>query len=115
MFKSALAAFAAVVMLSGTAAQANPGWVTEDLNFRYGPGTRYGVIAALPACTQIHVYEHHNGWYRATWRGVTGWVSARFVASNDRFCYAPPPPKKHRPHHPRPHQGNNYHYHYYNY
>ncbi len=109
MFKTALAAMISAVLLTG-AASANPGWVTEDLNFRHGPGTRYGVIAALPYCTRIHVYEHYNGWYRATWRGIEGWVSARFVAGSDDFCYAPPPPPKR--HHPR---GNSYHYNYYFY
>lgn len=90
MFKTAIASLLSLALLSGAAA-ANPGWLKEDLNFRYGPGVRYGVIAALPGCTKVHVYDYVDGWYRATWNGITGYVSARYVAGNDAHCYAPPP------------------------
>lgn len=90
MFKKTIASALLFAVMSG-AAMANPGWLKEDLNFRYGPGTRYGVIAALPGCTRVHVYEYVGGWYRATWNGITGYVSARYVSGNDNHCYAPPP------------------------
>lgn len=90
MLKTAIASLLSLTLLAGAAA-ANPGWLKEDLNFRYGPGTRYGVIAALPECTRVHVYDYVGGWYRATWNGITGYVSARFVSDNDGHCYAPKP------------------------
>lgn len=102
MFKTAIASLFSLALLS-SAAVANPAWLKEDLNFRYGPGVRYGVIAALPGCTRIHVYEYVDGWYRATWNGITGFVSARYVAGSDDHCYViqhrPPKRESHRPAH----------------
>lgn len=104
MFKTAIASLLSLALLS-EAAVANPGWLKEDLNFRYGPGVRYGVIAALPGCTRVHVYDYVDGWYRATWNGITGFVSARYVAGNNDHCYVPKPRhhsrKSHAPAHHR--------------
>ncbi len=108
MFKTAIASLLSLTLLS-EAALANPGWLKEDLNFRYGPGVRYGVIAALPGCTRVHVYDYVGGWYLATWKGITGYVSASYVAGNDDHCYVAKPrhiPRKshghgHKPSHKR--------------
>jgi uncharacterized protein YraI len=99
--KTAIASFVAAVVLSG-AAQANSAYVTEDLNFRTGPGVRYDVIAALPGCTRIHVYESYGGWYHATWNGIDGWVSANYVTGDPDGCYRPRyQPPRHYPRHHR--------------
>ncbi len=87
----ATAAIAAVV--STTAAFANPAWTTQDLNFRYGPGSGYHIIASLPYCAQIHVYERYGSWYKASYHGVYGYVSARYVSGSDDHCYYQPKPK----------------------
>lgn len=110
MIKTATVAALCLLVLTG-AARANPGWVLQDLNFRTGPGTGHPVIAALPACTQLHVHARHGGWYRVTWRGLAGWVSARHVAGTPDWCGAPPRPR----HDARPPSGNSYHYHYHYY
>jgi uncharacterized protein YraI len=94
MFKRIALAAIAAVMTTG-AALANPGWTTQDLNFREGPGSDYYVIAAIPACARIHVYEQYGSWYKVTYRGHYGWVSARYVAGNDSHCYYAPPVQKH--------------------
>ena len=104
MFKKLIASALFCTLFSG-AAMANPGWLKEDLNFRYGPGTRYAVIAALPGCTKVHVYEYVGGWYRATWNGITGYVSARFVSGNDAHCYAPQPRHHYKKSHHYGHRG----------
>ncbi len=90
-------ALAAVLALtSAGAGLANPGWATRDLNFRTGPGSDYQVIAALNACTRVHVYESYGGWYRVIWNGYEGWVSARYISGGDDHCYYAPAPRKHK-------------------
>lgn len=86
----------AIALASAGAALANPGWATRDLNFRTGPGSHYEVIASLNACTRVHVYESYGGWYRVTWNGYEGWVSARYVSGSDEHCYDAPTPRKHK-------------------
>lgn len=95
MFKR-LALAAAIALTSAGAALANPGWATQGLKFRTGPGSDYDVIAALHACTRVHVYERYRGWYRVTWDGYEGWVSARYISGSDAHCYYAPAPRKHK-------------------
>ena len=95
MFKR-LALAAAIALTTAGAALANPGWATQDLNFRTGPGSRYDVIASLNACTRVHVYESYGSWYRVTWNGYEGWVSARYISGSDDHCYYAPAPRKHK-------------------
>ena len=95
MFKR-IALAAAIALATAGAAIANPGWTTQDLNFRTGPGSGYQVIASLNACTRVHVYESYGSWYRVTWNGYEGWVSARYVSGDDAHCYYAPAPRKHK-------------------
>ncbi len=95
MFKR-LALAAAIALTSAGAAVANPGWTTQDLNFRTGPGSDYDVIAALHVCTRVYVYESYRGWYRVTWEGYQGWVSTRYISGSDAHCYYAPAPRKHK-------------------
>jgi uncharacterized protein YraI len=94
MLKHIALAAVAAVMTTG-AALANPAWTTQDLNFREGPGSDYYVIAAIPVCAQIHVYEQYGSWYKVSYHGTYGWVSARYVSGNDNHCGYAPPVQKH--------------------
>jgi uncharacterized protein YraI len=97
MFKR-FALAAAIALTTAGAALANPGWATQDLNFRTGPGTDYEVIAKLAGCTRMHVYESYGSWYKVQWNGYWGWVSARYVSGSDDHCYYAPAPRKYKKH-----------------
>lgn len=96
MFKRIVLA-AAVALTTAGAALANPGWTTQDLNFRTGPGSQYEVIAALSGCSKVHVYESYGSWYKVKYQGYYGWVAARYVSGDSDHCYySAPAPRKHK-------------------
>ena len=51
-----------------------------SLNLRSAPSTDGQVIAALPQYSPISIGEGVNGWYKVTYNGVEGYVSADYVA-----------------------------------
>lgn len=55
---------------------------TTDLNLRSGAGTSYGILATMPANTQINEAGGGcptSGWYKVTFAGVTGWASGSYL------------------------------------
>ncbi|MBS9475771.1 SH3 domain-containing protein [Ancylobacter radicis] len=72
---------AASLLIAGTvAAAARPAVVTNDLNVRSGPGTRYAVVGSLPAGVQVNVGSCGGGWCRAG----GGFVSANYLSFGGR-------------------------------
>ena len=52
----------------------------SSLNLRSMPSTDSQVIGQLPQYSQISIGEGANGWYKVTYNGVEGYVSADYVA-----------------------------------
>lgn len=53
----------------------------EVLNLRSGPSTQDAKVGAVPGGTVLSVEESVNGWYKVTYNGKTGYVSASYVVS----------------------------------
>lgn len=49
--------------------------VTGKINMRSGPGVNYDVKAKFPYGSYLDYKSTSNGWYEASYNGVTGWVS----------------------------------------
>lgn len=79
-FKTMLAS-AAILLGSAAIASAAPASVTSDLNMRAGPGTGYGVVTVLPAGAVVDVIGCTGSWCRVSWRGISGYASASYLAS----------------------------------
>jgi uncharacterized protein YraI len=91
------------------------------VSLRAGAGTGFQRLAVIPGGSRIWVDFCRPAWCKATWRGISGWVSAAYVRGgvvesapdypydypyyddyfyNDYFFY---PHRPHRPHHQKPH------------
>jgi len=89
------AALIAALALPG-AANAATGFTTGDVNLRFGPGTKYGRIAVIPAGARVRVYACAS-WCSVKYLGYRGWVSARYIALVGPYrqpapFFRPPPP-----------------------
>lgn len=61
----------------------------EVLNLRSGPSTQDAKVGAVPGGTVLSVEESVNGWYKVTYNGKTGYVSASYVVSATQAAAAP--------------------------
>lgn len=61
----------------------------EVLNLRSGPSTKNSKIASIPGGTVLNVEEQTDGWYKVTYNGKTGYVSASYVVSATQAAVAP--------------------------
>ena len=48
------------------------------LNMRKGAGTSYGIVARLPSGAVAKLVSTHGNWYKVTYKGDTGYVSAEY-------------------------------------
>lgn len=53
----------------------------EVLNLRSGPSTQDAKVGTVPGGTVLAVEESVNGWYKVTYNGKSGYVSASYVVS----------------------------------
>jgi cell wall-associated NlpC family hydrolase len=60
------------------------------LNFRTGPGTNNSIIQTLHANYKLTLIDESNGWYKATYNGVIGYVSKEFVTISQPPTTTPP-------------------------
>jgi uncharacterized protein YraI len=69
------------VGLASNSAVAANGFTTADVNMRAGPGAQYPIITTVPAGAGVTIYGCVRGWRwcDTNWRGIRGWVSARFL------------------------------------
>ncbi len=51
----------------------------SSLNVREGPGTNYGKLGALATGETVIVHETKDGWYRISYNGKDGWISAEYA------------------------------------
>jgi len=78
---------AAVAMIHSIAQAA---FASTALNERTGPGTRFPVVATIPARSFVGVRSCRGSWCRVTWRGVPGWASGRYLGRRGpRYRFAP--------------------------
>lgn len=61
----------------------------EVLNLRSGPSTQDAKVGSVPGGTVLSVEESVNGWYKVTYNGKTGYVSASYVVSATQAAAAP--------------------------
>ncbi|MCB2202664.1 SH3 domain-containing protein [bacterium] len=60
--------------------------LNQDLNVRYGPGTEYGIITALPGGTTLDVIgiDQYGYWWQVQLPdGTIGWVSISYTTSEN--------------------------------
>ena len=74
--KTLTLAAGALLLSAGIASAAT---VTNDLNLRSGPGTRYGVIDTMPAGAYVNVIGCGGSWCRVDWHGRVGYASASYL------------------------------------
>ena len=48
------------------------------LNMRKGAGTSYGIVSRLPSGAVAKLVSTHGNWYKVTYKGDTGYVSAEY-------------------------------------
>ena len=89
-----LALAAGALLLSAGIAQAAT--VTNDLNLRSGPGTRYGVVDTMPAGADVDVIGCGGAWCRVNWQGRVGYASSSYLSGGGPV-YAEAPPVYVRP------------------
>ena len=53
----------------------------EVLNLRSGASTQSGKLASIPGGTVLALEETSGDWYKVTYNGVTGYVSAEYMVS----------------------------------
>lgn len=54
------------------------GKLTQDLNFRSGPGYDYDVIGTIPAGAEVSGYLE-KGWLKVEYNGQTGYIGPKYV------------------------------------
>ena len=66
---------------SSTSSTTQTGKVVCDttVNFRSEPNTSCSVLASLPNGATVTVLSSSNGWYKATYNGKTGYISADYL------------------------------------
>lgn len=83
-------------VLLASAGIASAAVVTNDLNLRSGPGTRYEVIDTMPAGAHVRVIGCGGAWCRVNWRGRVGFASASYIGGGRAYAsepvYVAPPP-----------------------
>ncbi len=77
------------LLLAGAASAAT---ITNDLNLRRGPGTRYGVIDTMPAGSYVRVLDCGGSWCRVAWNGTEGYASSNYISGGGPVYAAAPPP-----------------------
>lgn len=88
---------AALVAGMAISAAAQAAYTTGSVNVRAGPGTGYRVIATAPPGAFVDVRNCGGNWCRVNYRGIVGWMSARYIARGkpryappQRYAYPPP-------------------------
>lgn len=54
-----------------------------SLNLRSGPGTSYSKVASIPASAVLTVTGEESGWYKVSYSGKDGYVSADYITIVD--------------------------------
>lgn len=87
------ALFAGLVLALGTpvAAHAYASLTTGAVNLRAGAGVNYARITTLPRGTAVSVNYCRENWCKVRARGMSGWVSSRYLSGTGTVRrYIPP-------------------------
>jgi len=87
------AAAAGALMLSASAASADPGRATGAVNMRECASTRCARILTIPAGAPVEVVGAEGAWYEVEYLGRSGFVYSRYIALSGYVAppvYAPP-------------------------
>ena len=72
------------LVAGATAASAATAYASSTVNVRSGPGTSYRVVDRLARGENVNVQRcRSSGWCYITHPGPDGWVSARYLVSNE--------------------------------
>lgn len=55
----------------------------SNLNLRSGPGTGYPKVASIPSSAVLTITAEESGWYKTSYNGKTGYVSADYITLVD--------------------------------
>jgi SH3 domain protein len=68
-------------MLSAPLAQAETGWVDDQvrLNLRTGPGNQYRIIDSVETGDSVEILERGDGWIQVNAAGKQGWVPEGYL------------------------------------
>jgi len=80
-------AAAALAVLTGAPAAAEPAYVTSTVNLRAGAGTNTEIVAKIPGGSRIEA-TNCSEWCEVEWQGKKGYAIATAL---DRSGRAPPP------------------------
>ncbi len=72
-------------VLLASAGIASAAVVTNDLNLRSGPGTRYRVVDTMPAGAHVRVLGCGGAWCRVDWHGRVGFASASYIGGGRAY------------------------------
>ena len=86
-------AAAAFFIALPAAAMAAPGYATNDVSLRAGPGVGYPAVDRIPAGAHIDIHGclNDDSWCDVSWDGNRGWVAAAYLDYfyNNRYVYLP--------------------------
>ncbi len=54
-------------------------FTTGNVRMRSGPGTGYGSLGTVPSGAEIYVFSSADGWANASYNGVSGYISEKYV------------------------------------
>lgn len=60
----------------------------SSLNMRSGPGTDYSKVATIPGNAVLTITGSEKGWYKTSYSGVEGYVSADYITLTDSAAAA---------------------------
>lgn len=78
---------AALIVFSAGAAFAAT--ATASVNVRTGPGTQYSAVDTLRAGERVSVIDRSGGWCEVNKSGPNGWVSCRYLTSDNSYNARP--------------------------
>jgi uncharacterized protein YraI len=77
-----MAGLVSAIALPAQLVSADPASTSSDLNLRSGPGDGYDILSVVPIGAAISVDgDAVDGFFPATYNGVSGWVSASYVVA----------------------------------
>ncbi len=72
-------ALGALLLSAGTVSAAT---VTDNINFRNGPGFNYSITGWAPVGTYVRVLDCGRAWCRvATWYGAVAYANRKFIST----------------------------------
>ncbi len=72
-------ALGALLLSAGAVSAAT---VTDNINFRNGPGLNYSIIGWAPVGTYVRVLSCDQAWCRvATWYGAVAYANRKFIST----------------------------------